>query len=187
MCVRYDGSHRHLVRVIEFRVAVDDDWEAIWPVFRDVVASGDTYAFPPDIDSAEAETTWMAAGRDRRRTYVAERDGEIVATAYVRPNQPGLGDHVANAGWMVAPSAAGQGIGRRFAEYVIGDARSLGFTGMQFNAVVATNTGAIRLWESLGFEIVGTVPDAFRHATEGLVPIHVMYRGLSRDDRGCSG
>lgn len=163
------------------------DWPAIWPIFRDVVSRGDTYAYSPDIDPADAAAVWMADGTDRRRTYVAERDGEIVATAYVRPNQPGLGDHVANAGWMVAPAAAGQGIGRRFAEHVIDDARSLGFTGMQFNAVVATNTGAIRLWESLGFGIVGTVPDAFRHATEGLVAVHVMYRRISPDDRGRSG
>ena len=170
-----------------FRVAVADDWPAIWPIFHAVVAQGDTYAYPPDIDSAAAENLWMADGNDRRRTYVAERDGEIVATAYVRPNQPGLGDHVANAGWMVSPAAAGQGIGRRFAAYVIDDAIALGFTGMQFNAVVATNTGAIGLWQSLGFEIVGTVPDAFRHATEGLVPVHVMYRRLSPDDPGRSG
>ena len=173
--------------MISFRMAEAGDWAAIWPIFRAVVARGDTYAYPPDIGRADAEVIWMADGSDRRRTYVAERDGEIVATAYVRPNQPGLGDHVANAGWMVAPAAAGQGIGRRFAEHVIDDARALGFTGMQFNAVVATNTGAIRLWESLGFEIVGTVPDAFRHATEGGFPVHVMYRRISPGDRGRSG
>ena len=173
--------------MISFRTAEAGDWPAIWPIFRAVVGRGDTYAYPPDIDPAEAEAVWMADGTDRRRTYVAERDGEIVATAYVRPNQPGLGDHVANAGWMVAPAAAGQGIGRRFAEHVIDDARSLGFTGMQFNAVVVTNSGAIRLWESLGFEIVGTIPDAFRHASEGLVAVHVMYRRISPDDRGRSG
>jgi GNAT superfamily N-acetyltransferase len=102
----------------------------------------------------------------------------VVATAYHRPNLPDLGDHVANAGWMVHPDHQGQGIGRQFAEYVLDEARRAGFRAMQFNAVVAANTGAVALWKSLGFEIVGTVPDAFRHARLGLTPVHVMYRRL---------
>jgi len=151
--------------MVEFRSADTSDWSAIWPIFREVVSAGDTYAFSPGMNEAEARAVWMLDGTDRRVTFIAEIDECVVATAYVRPNQPGLGDHVANAGWMVAPSASGQGIGRRFAEYVLGEARRLGFRAMQFNSVVATNTAAIRLWESLGFEIVGTVPDAFRHRT----------------------
>jgi len=143
-----------------------------------VVASGETYAYAPGIRADEAEPLWMYDGLDRRVTFVAELADAVVATAYLKPNQPGLGDHVANAGWMVAPSVAGRGIGRRFADYVIDEARQLGFTGMQFNSVVATNVGAIGLWESMGFRIVGTVPDAFRHATEGMTPIHIMYRSL---------
>lgn len=121
----------------------------------------------------------MQPGRSRHFTYVAESGNTIVATAYLKPNAIGLGDHICNAGWMVAPSAGGQGIGRRFAEYVIAEAEWLGFTGMQFNAVVSTNITAIRLWESMGFEIVGTVPAAFRHTSAGLTSIHVMYRSLS--------
>lgn len=120
----------------------------------------------------------MQDGHNRRVTYVAELGGEIVGTAYLKPNQIGLGDHIANAGWMIEPLVSGRGIGRRFASYVLDQARSLGFTGMQFNAVVATNARAISLWESMGFEIVGTVPTAFRHATEGPTAIHVMYRDL---------
>ena len=161
-----------------FRTATDHDWPAIWQIFREVVATGDTYPYPPDVDEHEARAAWIQPGTDCRFTYVAERDGSVVATAYLKPNQPGLGDHVCNAGWMVLPQAAGHGIGRGFAEWVIEQARSLGFAGMQFNSVVATNTRAIELWESLGFEIVGTVPDAYRHADQGLVAVHVMYRRL---------
>ncbi|HWB89674.1 MAG TPA: GNAT family N-acetyltransferase [Acidimicrobiia bacterium] len=161
-----------------FRVATDEDWPSIWPIFQEVVATGDTYVHPPGIPEPDARSSWMQPGTDRRCTYVAERDGEVVATAYVKPNQPGLGDHVCNAAWMVSPAVSGQGIGRRFAEWVIEQARSLRFVAMQFNAVVVTNTRAISLWESLGFEIVGTVPDAFRHAVHGPVAIHVMHRRL---------
>lgn len=120
----------------------------------------------------------MQPGANRRFTYVADQDGSVVGTAYVKPNLVGLGDHICNAGWMVAPEAGGQGIGRRFAEFVIDEARDLGYLGMQFNAVVASNTRALRLWQSMGFEIVGTVPDAFRHSTDGLTPIHVMHLKL---------
>lgn len=121
----------------------------------------------------------MQPGANRRFTYVAESGDTIVATAYLKPNAIGLGDHICNAGWMVAPGASRQGIGRRFAEYVIAEAEAFGFAGMQFNAVVSTNIRAIRLWESMGFEIAGTVPDAFRHNSTGLTAIHAMYRSLS--------
>ena len=160
------------------RDATVDDWPAIWAIFRDVVAGGDTYSYPPDIGEAEARATWMPDAAIGRRTHVAEVDGSIVGTAYVKPNQPGLGDHVANAGWMVDPVQAGRGIGRPFAEQVIARARADGFTAMQFNAVVATNTAAIALWRSLGFDEVGRIPGAFRHATEGEVDLLVMHRRL---------
>jgi GNAT superfamily N-acetyltransferase len=120
----------------------------------------------------------MQLGTYRRSTYVADRDEPIVATAYLKPNAVGLGDHICNAGWMVSPDQSGQGIGREFAGYVIEEAKSLGFFGMQFNAVVASNVRAVSLGESMGFEIVGTVPDAFRHVINGLAPVHIMYRKL---------
>ena len=161
-----------------FRRATPADWVAIWPIFRAVASGGDTYPYPPGISESDAETLWMHDGSDRKLTYVAELDGKIVGTAYLKPNNIGLGDHIANAGWMINPLASGQGIGRRFASYVLEEARRSGFAGMQFNAVVATNTRAIALWESMGFEIVGTVPAAFRHATEGPTAIHIMYRDL---------
>lgn len=163
---------------IECRVATREDWNKIWPILSAVVRSGDTYAYAPDIGEADARLAWMLEGSSRAATYVAMVEGDVVATAYLKPNQPGLGDHVANAGWMVAPSAAGRGVGRLLADFVIGEARRFGFTSMQFNAVVATNVGAIELWESMGFTIVGTVPNAFRHSARGLVPIHIMHREL---------
>lgn len=159
-----------------FTVATAGDWPEIWPIVQAVVATGDTYPYPPAISESDARAIWMKEG-PKEATFLARSADAVVATAYVRPNQPGLGDHVANAGWMVAPAHQGRGVGRSFAEYVIQKARDLGYQGMQFNSVVATNTGAVALWESLGFEIVGTVPDAFRHPT-GLVPVHVMYRRL---------
>lgn len=161
---------------VEFRQADDDDWAAIWAIFSAVVAAGDTYAYPPDTSFDEGRRLWMeGAGRV---VYVALVENEVVGTAYARPNMPGLGDHVANAGWMISPDHRGMGLGRSFAEYVIEQAKSDGYQAMQFNAVVASNEGAIRLWESLGFEIVGSVPGAFRHAQLGPTAIHVMHRPL---------
>tara|TARA_R110002110_G_scaffold89076_1_gene232116 strand:- start:299 stop:868 length:570 start_codon:yes stop_codon:yes gene_type:complete len=166
-------------RGIGYRVATDDDWAGIWPIVRAVVGRGDTYAYAPDIEEGDAQSVWMLTGPSRAATYVATLDGEVVATATLKPNQPGLGDHIANAAWMVAPAVASRGIGRGFAQFVIDEARRLSYLGMQFNAVVATNARAIALWESLGFTIVGTVPRAFRHSVEGFVSVHIMHRDLS--------
>lgn len=160
---------------LEFSVAGPQDWPGIWPVFRAVVSTGDTYPYPPDTSQEAAKAIWMAPSHT---VLVAIADGETVGTAYYRPNMLGLGDHIANAGWMIHPHHQGRGIGRRFAEYVLDQARRAGFRAMQFNAVVATNTAAIGLWESLGFAVVGTVPDAFRHPVHGLTAVHVMYRQL---------
>lgn len=158
-----------------FREANSDDWTEIYRIFRAVTMSGDTYPYPSEMSEIDAKNTWFGPANT---VYVATADDVIVATAYLKANAPGLGDHVANAGWMVDPLHQGQGLGRPFGEYVIGQARAHGYLGMQFNAVVATNTRAISLWESLGFEIVGTVPDAFRHSKQGLTAVHIMYRSL---------
>lgn len=161
-----------------FRIAAEDDWPQIWPVFRAVVATGDTYMFEPSIREDRAKAAWMLAGVERSRTYIAKMCGEVVATAILRPNQPGLGDHVANAAWMVHPQAAGKGIGRKFADYVMNEARTLGYEAMQFNAVVESNTRAVRLWESMGFRTVGKVPAAFRTAQDTRESVLVMYKSL---------
>lgn len=163
---------------VEFRQADDSDWDAIWPIVKSTLSAADTYPYPPDTTEPEGRVIWLGSNEPSRVVYLAESGEEVVATAYLKPNQPGLGDHIANAGWMVKESFRGRGLGRAFATYVLEEARRLGYQGMQFNAVVATNEAAIALWKSMGFEVIGTIPRAFRHPDEGLVPILVMYRGL---------
>lgn len=160
-----------------FADAEPGDWASIWRIIAAVVATGDTYPYPPDFSEEEARRLWMRRG-EREVTFVARLDDQVVGTAYLKANGVGLSDHIANAGWMVAPEHQGQGIGRPFADAVIDRARDMGYRAMQFNGVVATNTAAVSLWESLGFEIVGTVPEAFRHARDGLTPVYIMYRRL---------
>jgi L-amino acid N-acyltransferase YncA len=163
---------------VSFRQSTESDWSAVWPIITATLSGADTYPYPPTTTQDEARRIWMTDEDVGRVAFVAESEGAVVATAYLKPNQPGLGDHIANAGWIVDPSMRGLGIGRRFAVYVIEEARQSGYQGMQFNAVVSTNEAAIALWKSLGFDIVGTVPRAFRHHREGLVAIYVMYRDL---------
>ena len=161
---------------MKIRLATDADRDAIWNIFHEVVADGDTYSLDPNISREDALAYWFAP---RTHTYVAEQPAIGVAGTYIlRPNQSGGGSHVANAGFMVSASAREQGLGRTMAEHCLSEARRLGFRAMQFNYVISTNTGAIRLWEDLGFEIVGTWPSAFRHPDKGYVDVYVMYRLL---------
>ena len=152
-----------------------DEFALAWPIFRTVVAAGDSYSYPPDIDEPRACALWTTPPS---RCWIAERDGAAVGCYMLRPNQPGLGDHVANCGYMVARAARGQGIASAMCAHSLHEARRAGFLAMQFNFVVASNTGAIRLWQRHGFAIVGTVPAAFRHATHGLTDVHIMHRML---------
>ena len=151
------------------------DHDAIWNIFHAVIALGDTYAFDPKMCREEALAYWFRADT---HTYVVGNDGRVVGTYILRPNQPALGSHVANAAFMVAPTARGQGIGRAMGEHCLSEARRLGFRAMQFNFVVSTNEGAIRLWKQLGFKIVGTLPGAFRHPQNGYVDVYIMFRSL---------
>ena len=158
------------------RPATGTDRDAIWEIFHEIVAAGDTYALDQNISREDALAYWFAPGT---RTYAAEQPGiGNVGTYILRPNQSGGGSHVANAGFMVSASARGQGLGRAMAEHCLSEARRLGFRAMQFNYVISTNTAAIRLWQDFGFEIVGTLPDAFRHSEKGYVDVYVMYRSL---------
>ena len=162
--------------MLSIRQAKASDSDSIWSIFHAVVASADTYVFDPNISRDEALAYWLDSST---RCYVAERDGNIVGTYILKPNQPGLGSHIANAAFMVDPRARGLGLGRAMAEHCIGEARRLGFRGMQFNFVVSTNKPAIRLWQNMGFEIVGTLPGVFRHSREGFVDAFVMFRSLA--------
>jgi L-amino acid N-acyltransferase YncA len=162
---------------MRIRDAVDADWNQIWPIIHTVVAAGDTFCWPTNTTEAEAKLWWT--GKSAGRAFVAEEeDGRILGTAELHPNQLGGGSHVANAGFMVASDAAGHGVGRALAVHVIDQARADGFRSMQFNAVVASNVGAVHLWESVGFSILATVPEAFDHPALGPVGLHIMYRKL---------
>ena len=159
------------------RPATDDDWPRIWPFFDLIVTAGETYAFPPDLTVESARPWWME--RPPGRTVVAVDDDEsVLGSAKMGPNRPGRGAHVATASFMVDPAAQGRGVGRALGEHVVEWARATGYHGIQFNAVVETNRAAVALWQALGFEIIGTVPEAFDHARDGLVGLHVMYRPL---------
>ena len=159
------------------RPATDDDWPRIWPFFDLIVTAGETYAFPPDLTVESARPWWME--QPPGRTVVAVDDDEtVLGSAKMGPNRPGRGAHVATASFMVDPAAQGRGVGRALGEHVVEWAGAAGYHGIQFNAVVETNRAAVALWQALGFEILGTVPDAFDHARDGLVGLHVMYRPL---------
>ncbi len=160
------------------RDATADDAEAVWEMFRAVVAAGDAYPFPDDITRAAALAYWFAPGTHVR---VAEADGRVVGSYSVRPNQPGRAAHLANGAYLVDPATRGRGVGRVLADDSVRECRRLGYRGMQFNLVVATNEAAVRLWTAAGFCIVGTVPGAFRHAALGFVDAHVMYRSLMEE------
>lgn len=161
--------------MILIRSAGTRDREAVWKIIRSVIESGDTYVYPPDSPKSEMLDYWFSP---EKYTYVAELGGRIVATFWLKPNQPGLGSHVANAAYMVAPSEAGKGIGTQIALWSLDEARRLGFKAMQFNFVVKSNASAIALWQKVGFRIIGEIPGAFRHSQIGLTNALIMYREL---------
>ena len=161
---------------MEIREASEADWPAIWPIVEAVARAGETFTYPRDLDPDFGRTLWMQPPPGV--TLVAVEDGRVLGTAKTGPNHMGPGSHVATASFMVAAEARGQGVGRALGEAVIARAKAAGYRAMQFNAVVEANRSAVRLWRALGFEIIGTAPEAFDHPTEGLVGLHIMYRRL---------
>ena len=159
------------------RTATDADWPRIWPFFAEIVAAGQTYAYPEDLSIDTARPLWMEPPPGQ--VVVAELDGQLLGSAKMGPNRPGRGAHVATASFMVDPSHQGHGTGRALGAYAVEWARSAGYRGMQFNAVVETNVNAVRLWQSLGFEILATVPEAFDHRDLGFVGLHIMHQGFA--------
>lgn len=157
------------------RPMIPADFDAVWPVLRDIARARETYALDPELDRAAGWALW---GEAPRATFVAERDGAILGSYYIKPNAAGPGDHVCNAGYIVAPAARGQGVAAALCAHSLAEAARMGFAAMQFNMVVASNQVAVRLWRRHGFLIVGTLPGAYRHATLGPVDCHVMYRAL---------
>ncbi len=161
---------------MEIRPARETDWVAIWPFFAAIVEAGETYAYPWPITSDEARRLWME--RPPSATFVATDGTVVVGSAKTGPNRPGRGSHVATGSFMVDPAFSGRGVGRALAEHVIDWATAQGYAAMQFNAVVETNTTAVRLWQDLGFVVIGTVSEAFDSRTHGRVGLHVMHRRL---------
>jgi len=162
--------------VIKIRPFEENDWAAIWKIIEPVFRAGETYAFSPDITKVEAHNVWIDGPA---ATFVAvDEDNAIVGTYYIKKNQPGLGSHICNCGYIVAADARGKGVASVMCEHSQREALSRGFRAMQYNLVVSSNVGAVRLWKKLGFEVVGTVPEAFNHHRLGYVDAYVMYKRL---------
>lgn len=159
------------------REATTEDWPAIWPFFHEIVAAGETFTYPLDLGEEDARDWWLL--KEPNRTVVAvDDDGIVLGTAKMNNNQMGNGSHIASASYMVDPEHSGQGVGRALCVYTVEWARSAGFRAMQFNAVVETNRYAVRLYRSLGFEILGTLPEGFNHPKHGFVGLHIMHCAL---------
>jgi ribosomal protein S18 acetylase RimI-like enzyme len=161
--------------MLTVRPAESRDREAVWSILEPIIRAGDTYTFPRDMSREKALDDWLSAGHE---VFVAEDDGTVLGTYFLRANQRGGGSHVANCGYMTAPAATGRGVARTMCEHSLERARSRGFKAMQFNFVVGTNERAVRLWRSCGFEIVGCLPKAFEHPELGYTDVYVMYRDL---------
>ncbi|MFF1920039.1 GNAT family N-acetyltransferase [Streptomyces sp. NPDC058221] len=159
------------------REATTGDWPAIWPFFHEIVAAGETFTYPLHLGEADARDWWLLEAPNRTVVAVAD-DGTIVGTAKMNNNHMGNGSHIASASYMVDPRHSGRGAGRALCEYTIDWARAAGFRAMQFNAVVETNAAAVGLYRSLGFEVLGTLPEGFNHPKHGFVGLHIMYRPL---------
>jgi L-amino acid N-acyltransferase YncA len=161
---------------LRVREAHAADFDSVWPIFHEVVAAGDTYSYDPDTTREEAFAHWM---EKPRQTFVVEDGGQILGTYYIKTNHDGGGRHVCNCGFMVSAAARGRGLAKLMCEHAQAVAIELDYQAMQFNFVVASNTGAVRLWQKLSFEIVGTLPKAFNHPEIGYVDAYVMYKWLS--------
>jgi L-amino acid N-acyltransferase YncA len=162
---------------MNIREATSEDFDRIWPIFREIAIAGETYGYSRNITKEQARSIWMDAPR---KTYALEEDGTILATYYLKTNQAGPGDHVCNCGYMVSSAARGRGLATAMCEHSQEVARALGYKAMQFNFVASTNEGAVRLWSRLGFATVGRLPKAFNHPSKGYVDALVMYKWLER-------
>jgi len=164
------------------RPATEADWKGIWEIFRDVISHGDTYTYSSDFTEAEAKNIWIGKGSiwigQDCHPYVVTHGNKVVGTFTIRTHRPGLGNHVANAGYMVHKDYRGRGVAQTMCSASLKEAKKLGYQAMQFNFVVASNKPAVELWQKIGFTIVGTVPKAFRHAQLGLTNVHIMHRFL---------
>ena len=165
--------------MMNIRPFQESDWPGVWHFIEPVFRAGETYAFSRDISEDEAHKAWIVLPK---ATFVAvNHDDTILGTYYIKPNQPGQGNHICNCGYIVSENARGQGIASQMCEHSQQQAVAQGFRAMQYNLVVSTNEGAVHLWKKLGFEVVGTIPEAFLHPLHGFVDAFVMYKRLSED------
>jgi ribosomal protein S18 acetylase RimI-like enzyme len=164
---------------LTIRPAAPADDDAIWAILEPTFRAGETYSIPRDINRADGLAYWYAPGFS---VFVAQENdgaaGRILGTYHLHANNPGGGAHVANCGYVTAPDAYGRGVARAMCEHSLREAKARGFRAMQFNFVIASNERAVKLWQSLGFAIVGTLPGAYEHPTRGPVDAHVMMRTL---------
>ena len=164
---------------INIRPISEADWPAVWEIMKPIIRAGDTYPYAMDMTIEGARRMWIDLPE---AAYIAEdADGSILGTYYLKPNQPTLGAHVANCGYMVADSARGRGIATQMCKHSQEEAVRLGYRAMQYNLVVKTNEPSVHLWQKMGFTIVGTLPGAFEHAEHGFVDAYVMYKELVRN------
>lgn len=161
--------------MLNIRPSEPADSNAVWSILEPVIRAGDAYSLPRDMPRESALAFWFADGY---QVFVAEDEGRIVGTYFLRANQLGGGAHVANCGYATAADSTGKGIARAMCTHSLAHAKRLGFRAMQFNFVISTNERAVRLWKGLGFEIVGQLPQAFLHPSLGYVDAYVMYRSL---------
>jgi len=157
------------------RKAESQDENEIWNILKEVISKGDSFAFEPDSSMEKMMAYWMER---EKHTYVAVLDDTIVGSFFIKDNQPGLGSHIANAGYMTSPLAGGKGIGKAMGQFSLEEAKRLGYKAMQFNIVVKSNVRAVQLWQSIGFKIIGEIPEAFNHRTLGLTNAYIMYQKL---------
>ncbi len=162
--------------MIKIRPFVAGDWDATWRIIEPVFRAGETYAFAPDITEEDAHKVWVEMPA---ATFVAVENNEILGTYYIKPNQPELGAHVCNCGYIVSENARGKGIASDMCKHSQQEAVAQGFRAMQYNLVACTNEGAVSIWKKQGFDTIGTLPNAFRHQRHGYVDAFVMYKQLT--------
>ncbi len=161
--------------MIHVRKSNSTDANEIWEILKAIISEGDSFAYSPNSTKDEMLEYWFSKNK---HTYTALLDGKIAGTFFIQDNQPGLGSHVANAGYATSPKAYGQGIGKQMGLFSLDEARRLGYKAMQFNIVVKTNERAVKLWQNIGFTIIGETPEAFQHQKFGLVNTYIMYQKL---------
>ena len=183
----YDLSNNNLLLILpvnqmiilamkSIRTVIPGDHDAIWTIFKRVIKSGETYDFAPDTPKSTALSYWLSP---QKKCFVTILDEKIVGTYILMPNRPGLGNYICNASYMVCPDHQGQGVGKLMGNHSIITARKLGYRGFQFNFVVSNNIPAVRLWQKLGFDIVGTLPKAYHYKKKDYIDAYVMFKDLT--------